>query len=137
VTTRPSQHDRRWPVVQCTTHRPETVVTSRRPASPALLFVPTTSAQQVRFRVLTPDCHPIAVTVEPALAAATALAVARHHAARYAVIAASDGRWLEVDLDGGATLTPADSARDGWPTTVERALGRLAPPRPTAQGAVL
>lgn len=108
---------------------------SRRPTSPALLFVPTTSAQQVRFRVLTPDCHPIAVTVEPALAAATALAVARHHAARYAVIAASDGRWLEVDLDGGSTLTPTDSARDGWPISVQRALGRLAPPRPTAQGA--
>ena len=87
-------------VVQCTTEHREEVVTSRRPTSPALLYVPTTSTQQVRFRVLTPDCHPIAVTVEPALAAATALAVARHHPARYAVIAASDGRWLEVDLDG-------------------------------------
>jgi hypothetical protein len=109
-------------------------VKSRRPMSPALLFVPTTSTH-VRFRVLTPDCHPIALTVEPALAAATALAVARHHSARYAVIAASDGRWLEVDLQGGSTLTPADSARDGWPSTVLRALGRLGPPRPAAQGA--
>ena len=122
--------------MQCTTRHREEVVTSRRPTSPALMFVPTTGTQQVRFRVLTPDCRPIVVTVEPALAAATALAVARHHSARYAVIAASDGRWLEVDLEGGSNLTPADSARDGWPTTVQRALGRLAPPRPTAQGAL-
>ena len=134
MTTRLSPHERPEAVVQCTTEHQEEVVTSRRPMSPALLFVPTTSTQQVRFRVLTPDCHPIAVTVEPALAAATALAVARHHAARYAVIAASDGRWLEVDLEGGSNLTPADSARDGWPTTVQRALGRLAPPRSSAQG---
>jgi hypothetical protein len=85
--------------------------------------------------VLTPDCHAIAVTVEPALAAATALAVARHHASRYAIIAASDGRWLEVGVEGTTRLTPPDSASSGWPMTVERALGRLAPPRPSAQGA--
>ena len=52
----------------------------------------TVLGSRVRFRVVTPDHHPIAVTVEPALAAATALAVARHHASRYAAIAASDGR---------------------------------------------
>ena len=63
--------------------------------SPALLYVPPTSPScLIRMRVLTPDHHPIAVTVHPALAAATALAVARHHPARYALIAASDGRWL-------------------------------------------
>jgi hypothetical protein len=107
-----------------------------RPApSPALLYVPPTVGTRVRFRVVTPDLHPIAVTVEPAHAAATALADARHHPARYAVIAASDGRWLEVHLDGHTTLTPPTSETTGWPSTVERALGRLAPPRPSAQGA--
>lgn len=108
-----------------------------RPAlSPALLYVPTASGTQVRFRVVTPDHHPIAVTVEPALAAATALAVARHHPARYAAIAASDGRWLEVYVDGHTTLTPASSDAAGWPATVTRALGRLAPSTPHPQGAI-
>jgi len=90
--------------------------------------VATSPGSQVRFRVLTPDHHPIAVTVEAALAAATALADARHHPARYATIAGSDGRWLEVHLDGHTTLTPAAGDTGGWPATVERALGRLAPP---------
>lgn len=107
---------------------------SRVAACPALLYVPSTPGARLRFRVVTPDHHPIAVTVEPALAAATALAVARHHPARYALIAASDGRWLEIDTDGHTTLTPAGEPH-GWPVTVERALGRLAPPRPSAQGA--
>lgn len=111
-------------------------MTSRTPRSPALLYVPPASGEHVRFRVLTPECHAIAVTVEPALAAATALAVARHHAARYAMIAATDGRWLEVDVDGATRLTPPDSVGHGWPSSVQRALGRLAPPRPTAQGAM-
>src|SRR4051812_2513454 len=109
---------------------------SSKPISPLLLYVPPATAERVRFRVLTPELHPIAVTVEPALAAATALAVARHHTSHYAVIAASDGRWLEVDDGGGSAITPADTARDGWPSTVQRALGRLAPPRPSAQGAM-
>ena len=103
--------------------------------SPALLYVPYAAGTQVRFRIATPDHHPIAITVEPALAAATALAVARHHPAHYAVIAASDGRWLEVEGDGHTTLTPPATDPSGWPTTVQRALGRLAPPRPSAQGA--
>ena len=104
---------------------------------PALLYVPPAGpSRQVRFRVLTPDHHPIAVTVEPALAAATALAVARHHPARYALIAASDGRWLEVDVHGYTSLSPHDDDPHGWPTTVQRTLGRLAPPsRNIAQGA--
>ena len=101
---------------------------------PALLYVPTPGSCQVRFRVLTPDHHPIAVTVEAALAAATALAVARHHSARYALIAASDGRWLEVGIDGHTTLTPPADDPHGWPTTVQRALGRLAPPQADIQG---
>jgi hypothetical protein len=101
--------------------------------SPALLFVPTRSNSRVRFRVLTPDQHPIAVTVEAALAAATALAVARHHPARYAIIAATDGRWLDVTVNGHTILTPGD-ADGGWPVTVRRALARFAPPHCT-QGA--
>jgi hypothetical protein len=106
-----------------------------RPAvTPALLYIPTAAGTQVRFRVVTPDHHPIAVTVEPALAAATALAVARHHPAHYAAIAASDGRWLEVHLDGHTTLTPTGD-HTGWPTTVGRALGRLAPSHHCPQGA--
>jgi hypothetical protein len=102
--------------------------------TPALLYVPTPPTCQVRFRVLTPDHHAIAVTVEVALAAATALAVARHHPARYALIAASDGRWLEVGIDGYTALTPPADDPHGWPTTVLRALGRLAPPPPSDQG---
>ena len=102
--------------------------------SPALLYVPPATATRIRFRVVTPDHHPIAVTIEPALAAATALAVARHHPAQYAAIAASDGRWLEVYLDGHTTLTPPSSDTAGWPATVTRALGRLAPPPSHAQG---
>jgi hypothetical protein len=90
-----------------------------------LLYVPSPSPQ-IRFRVLTPDHHPVAVTVEGVLAAATALAVARHHRARYALIAASDGRRLEVDTNGHTTLTPPADDPDGWPSTVLQALGRLA-----------
>jgi hypothetical protein len=101
---------------------------------PALLYVPPAGGCRTRFRVLTPDHHAIAVTVEPALAAATALAVARHHPARYALIAASDGRWLEVDLEGNSTLTPPADDEQGWPTTVQRALGRLAPTDHSDQG---
>jgi hypothetical protein len=91
-----------------------------------LLYVPVAQGDRVRFRVVTPDHHPIAATVEPTLAAATALAVARHHADSYAAIAASDGRWLEVHLDGRTDLSP-DGDRSGWPCLVERALRRLVP----------
>jgi hypothetical protein len=89
----------------------------------------------VRFRVLTPDHHPIATTVEPALAAAAAMAVARHHSGRYAVIAASDGRWLEVHHDRHTALTPTTDP-GGWPVLVVRALGRLAPTDPLPPGDV-
>ncbi|MGE0305418.1 MAG: hypothetical protein AB7N61_14930 [Acidimicrobiia bacterium] len=106
----------------------------RGAATPALLYVPHPSSAQVRFRVLTPDHRPIAVTVEPALAAATALAVARHHAAHSALIAASDGRWLEVGLDGQTSLTPPTDDPHGWPITVQLALGRLAPTGGSSQG---
>ncbi len=109
---------------------------TRPAANPALLYVPPTAGTTIRFRVVTPDHHPVAVTVEPALAAATALAVARHHEAHYAAIAASDGRWLEVHLDGRTSITPTTSDASGWPQLVERALARLAPRRPSAQGAV-
>lgn len=102
--------------------------------SPALIYVPLATGTQIRFRVVTPDHHPITVTVEPALAAATALAVARHHPAHYAAIAASDGRWLEVHLDGHTTLIPPSSDRAGWPATVTRALGHLAPSPLNPQG---
>ena len=107
---------------------------SRTTMTPALLYVPLSPSSQVRFRVLTPDHHAIAVTVEGVLAAATALAVARHHPARYALIAASDGRWLEVGIDGRTTLTPSADDPRGWPTTVRRALGRLAPPQRSDEG---
>jgi hypothetical protein len=85
---------------------------------------------------VTPDHHPIATTVEPALAAAAAVAVARHHPHRYAVIAASDGRWLEVHHDGHTTLTPTTSDSTGWPGLVARALGRLTPADPSPPGDV-
>jgi hypothetical protein len=93
-----------------------------------LLYLAPARPGQTRFRVLTPDHHAVAVTVEAALAAATALAVARHHPARYALIAASDGRRLEVDLEGRTTLTPPRNDAHGWPTTVRSALKRLAHP---------
>ena len=109
---------------------------TRPAAHPALLFAPTTTGTTIRFRVVTPDCHPVAVTADPALAAATALAVARHHEERYAAIAASDGRWLEVHLDGHTAITPTTSDASGWPQLVERALARLAPRRPSPSRAV-
>ena len=115
---------------RCSACDPARCDVSRPAVSPALLYVSPATGTQVRFRVVTPDHHPVAVTIQPALAAATALAVARHHPARYAAIAASDGRWLEVHVDGHTTLTPSTSERGGWPATVERALGRLAPARP-------
>ena len=105
---------------------------TRPDTSPAVLYVPPTGGTTIRFRVLTPDHHPVAITVEPALAAATALAVARHHRENYAAIVASDGRWLEVDHDGRTTMTPSTSDKGGWPSQVERALGRLAPPDSSA-----
>lgn len=105
---------------------------TRPAAHPALLFAPTTTGTTIKFRVVTPDCHPVAATADPALAAATALAVARHHEERYAAIAASDGRWLEVHLDGPTTITPTTSDVIGWPQLVERSLARLAPRRPAA-----
>jgi hypothetical protein len=108
---------------------------TRPTLSPALLYVPPTANTNVRFRVLTPEQHPVATTVQPALAAATALAVARHHTARYSVIAASDGRWLEVDGQGRSQLAPPDCDGHGWPATVTIILGRLAAPGSTAQGA--
>lgn len=101
-------------------------MTGARAPSPALLYVPLDGSTRTRFRVLTPDLHAVATTVEPALAAATALAVARHHRRRYATVAASDGRWLDVHLDGRCVITPP-SSMTGWPAAVMRALGRLAP----------
>jgi hypothetical protein len=111
--------------------------TSTRPAtSPALLYVPLGPSAQVRFRVLTPEHYPIATTVESALAAAAAMAVARHHPNHYALIAASDGRWLEVHHDGTTALCPATGDTGGWPGLVARALGRLVPTDPTPPGDV-
>lgn len=98
---------------------------NRPTARPALLCAPATAGSTIRFRVVTPDHHPVAVTTDPALAAATALAVARHHRAQYAAIAASDGRWLEVHLDGHTAITPTTGDASGWPQLVERALARL------------
>ena len=108
---------------------------TRTAITPALLCVPPSAG--LRFRVLTPDHHPVASTVEGALAAATALAVARHHPARHALIAASDGRWLEVGVDGRTTLTPAADEAHGWPGTVQRALARLASIDRSDEGAQL
>jgi hypothetical protein len=99
-----------------------------RPAhSPALLYIPAGPNAQVSFRVVTPEHHSVATTIEPGLAAVTALAVARHHAARYSVIAASDGRWLDVQSDGQTTLGVQITDATGWPTLVARALDRLVP----------
>ena len=111
---------------------PGSFPTSRPALHPALLYAPVAIGNEIRFRVVTPDHHPIAVTVEPTLAAATAVAVARHHPAHYAAIAASDGRWLEVHLDGHTTLNPPSSEHTGWPATVRRAVARLTP-TPTAR----
>ncbi len=98
----------------------------RHTSNAALLYVAPTVGSTIRFRVVTPDDHPVAVTADPALAAATALAVARHHASHYAAIAASDGRWLEVHLDGQIALTPTTRDATGWPELVKQALGRVA-----------
>jgi hypothetical protein len=38
-------------------------------------------------------------------------------------------------VDGHMTLTPPCDDQHGWPTAVQRALGRFAPPRPDTQGA--
>ena len=76
----------------------------------------------------------VAVTVEAALAAATALAVARHHPTRQALIAASDGRWLEVGVDGRAMLTPPVDMLHGWPAAVQQTLARLTAVRRTGEG---
>lgn len=100
---------------------------NRASTTPAQPLVGRTQSTPVRFRVLTPDHHAIAVTVEPTLAAATALAVARHHPARAALVAATDGRWLEVGLDGHTTLTPPSDDQDGWWSSVQRAMRRLGP----------
>ena len=97
---------------------------SRTATTPAPMYV--SPSTELRFRVLTPDHHPVASTVEGALAAATALAVARHHPTRHALIAASNGRWLEVGVDGRTTLTPPADEPQGWPVTVQRVLARLA-----------
>lgn len=110
-------------------HHPSRYPATSAAALPALLYAPTTAGSAIRFRVVTPDHHPVAVTADPTLAAATALAVARNHAEQYAAIAASDGRWLEVHLDGHTTVTPSTSETSGWPQLVERALARLAPRR--------
>lgn len=94
--------------------------------SPALLLVQPTVGATIRLQVVTPDQHPIAVTTEPALAAATALAVARHHRDQYAAIAASDGRWLEVHRDGRTNPSSPTNDAAGWPTLVEQTVERLA-----------
>jgi hypothetical protein len=105
---------------------------TRPTTHPALLYAPATPECAIRFRVVTPDFHPVAATADPALAAATAVAVARHHEAQYAAIAASDGRWLEVHVDGRTAITPTTSDGSGWPHQVERALARLMPRRRSA-----
>jgi hypothetical protein len=105
---------------------------NRPTARPAVLYAPATPGSTIRFRVVTPDHHPVAVTADPALAAATALAVARHHRAQYAAIAASDGRWLEVHLDGHTTITPPTGDASGWPQLVVSALAQLVPHRRAA-----
>jgi hypothetical protein len=64
------------------------------------------------------------------------MAVARHHPDHYAVIAASDGRWLEVHHDGHTALTPTTSDTGGWPALVVRAVGRLVPTDPSPPGDV-
>ena len=94
--------------------------------SPALLYVPLDGSTRTRFRVLTPDLHAVAATIEPALAAATALAVARHHRHHFATIAASDGRWLDIHLDGRCALTGAGSSHlTDWPVEVQAKVNLL------------
>ncbi len=116
------------PIATSTTSPNTTPDTGRQVAitASARLFVPVGPAARMRFRVFTPDFHPIATTCEPVLAAATVLAVARHHPARYGTIAAGDGRWLDVRFDGTTTLAPSDAELTGWPAVIEQALGHLA-----------
>lgn len=109
---------------------PDRYPVKRVSRSAALLQALPTVGTTIRLQVVTPEHHPIAVTTEPALAAATALAVARHHRAQYAAIASSDGRWLEVHLDGHTCLTPPTSDATGWPRLVEQAVERIAITRP-------
>lgn len=97
---------------------------SRTTPTPPLFVAPSPSGE-LRFRVLTPDLRSVAVTVEAALAAATALAIARHHPTRYALITASDGRLLEVRVDGQAMLTPPVDMPHGWPAALQQTLARL------------
>ena len=106
---------------------------TRPTAHPALLFVPPTTGTTIRFRVVTPDGHPVAVTADPALAAATALAVARHHEDRYAAIAASDG-WSETMAavatgDGARVASLADALADDHDDTLYAAYAGLAAAR--------
>ena len=101
---------------------------SRTTPTPQLFVAPSPSGA-LQFRVLTPDRRSVAVTVEATLAAATALAVARHHPTRQALIAASDGRWLEVEVDGRAVLTPPVDMLHGWPAAVQQTLARLSAAR--------
>lgn len=92
----------------------------------AVLYVSPVGSTLTRFRVLTPDLHAVATTVEPALAAATALAVARHHRCGFATIAASDGRWLDVHLDGRCELTTnGGGSPSEWPTEVQGRINLL------------
>jgi hypothetical protein len=93
---------------------------SRTATTPALLFVPLSPSTELRFRVLTPDHHPVASTVEGALAAATALAVARHHPARYALM------WkLRVGVES-YYLAQVASGLDEYYTGAGEASGRWA-----------
>ena len=105
---------------------------SRTTPTPPLFVAPSPSGE-LRFRVLTPDLRSVAVTVEATLAAATALAVARHHPTRQALIAASDGRWLEVGVDGRAMLTPPVDMLHGWPAALQQTLARLTAVRRTGE----
>jgi hypothetical protein len=97
-----------------------------RMTNSAVLYVSPVGSTRTRFRVLTPDLHAIATTIEPTLAAATALAVARHHRRHYATIAGSDGRWLDVHLDGRCELaTDRVTSQSGWPAEVQERINLL------------
>lgn len=88
----------------------------------------TEAGARVSFQVATPDRHRIATTADAALATATALAVARHHRLRFALITASDGRTLEVRADGGVRHHHSVCGAVGWPSVIERTAERLAAP---------
>lgn len=112
-------------------HIPSDFPTSGTPGRPGRRGRRPTPA--IRFAVLTPDGHAIATSCNPELAAATALAVARHHRDHVATIIGPEGRRLEIDRFGAVTRPNSSSVGEDWQAVVEAVIRRLAPDGPAAK----